>query len=143
MLKNQFFYESSNICEFDISPVDEIANGIVQIIYNYGHQNKIFHMMNPQKFTIQTLADKFNNLGYGIKIIKDKDFYKKIIKMNLNDNSLVINDYNLYTNISYLNIKTKNKITQKYLENVGIRYKKIDERYLTKVIEYCKNIKFI
>ena len=100
-------------------------------------------MTNPQKFTMKTLIEKFNNLGYGIKLMKDKDFYKKIIKMDLNNNSLVINDYNLYTNISYLNIKTKSKITQKYLENVGFRYRRIDEKYLAKIIEYCKNIKFI
>ncbi len=100
-------------------------------------------MTNPQKFKMATLIDKFNNLGYEIKLIKDKDFYKKIIKMDLNDNSLVINDYNLYTNISYLNIKTKSKITQKYLENIGFHYKKIDEKYLAKIVEYCKNIKFI
>ena len=142
-MKNKFFYESSNICEFDISPVDEIANAIVKIIYNYGHQNKIFHMTNPQKFNMQTLIDKFNNLGYGIKMMKDTEFYRKIMRMDLADNSLVISDYNLYTNISHLNIKTNSKITQKYLENVGFRYKKIDEKYLTKVIEYCKNIKFI
>ena len=100
-------------------------------------------MTNPQRFTMQTLSDKFNNLGYSIKMMKDADFYKKIMKMDLNDNSLVINDYNLYTNISHLNIKTKSKITQKYLDNVGFHYKKIDERYLTKIIEYGKNIKFI
>ncbi len=143
ILKNKFFYESSNICEFDISPVDEIATAIIKIIFNYGHRNKIFHMSNPQKFTMQTLVDKFNNIGYSVKMMNDKDFYKKIIKMGLNDNSLVINDYNLYTNISYLNIKTKNKITQKYLSNVGFHYKKIDEKYLEKIIEYCKNVKFI
>ena len=100
-------------------------------------------MTNPQKFNMQTLIDKFNNLGYGIKMMKDTEFYRKIMKMDLADNSLVIRDYNLYTNISHLNIKTNSKITQKYLENVGFRYKKIDEKYLTKVIEYCKNIKFI
>ncbi len=100
-------------------------------------------MTNPQKFTIQTLVDKFNNLGYEIKILKDEEFYKRIIKLGSNDNSLVINDYNLHTNISHLNIKTKSKITQKYLDNIGFHYKKIDEKYFEKFIEYCKNIKFI
>ena len=49
ILKNKFFYESSILQEFDLSPVDDIANAITTIIYNYGCQNKIFHMMNPRK----------------------------------------------------------------------------------------------
>ena len=100
-------------------------------------------MMNPQKFNMKTLIDKLNLLGYSIKIIKDSDFYKKITKMDLDENSLMINDYNLHTNISYLNIKIKNDITLKYLNNIDFYYHRIDSKYLTKIIDYCKNIKFI
>lgn len=143
LLKNKFIYESSTMQDFDLSPVDEIANAITHIIYNYGSQNKIFHMMNPQKFNMKTLIDKLNLLGYSIKIIKDSDFYKKIMKMDLNENSLMINDYNLHTNISYLNIKINCDITLKYLHNIDFNYHKIDLKYITKIIDYCKNISFI
>ena len=143
LLKNKFFYESSNMQEFDLSPVDEIANAIISIIFNYGNQNKIFHMMNPKKFNIQTLADNLSLLNYQVKIMKDTDFYKKIIKMDLDTNSLIINDYNLHTNISKLNIKLNCNITLKYLENIGFHYHKINSNYLSKIIEYFKNINFI
>ncbi len=143
ILKNKFFYESGTLQEFDMSPVDEIANGITNIIFHYGNMNKIFHMMHPHKFTMQSLIELLNQLGYNIKIMKDNDFYKKIIKMDLTANSLTINDYNLYTNISYLNIKTRCDITLKYLENIPFHYNTIDLNYLTKIVEYMKNIKFI
>ena len=99
--------------------------------------------MNPKKFTINTLAEKLNDLGNNIKILKDSDFYKKIMKMDLDTNSLMISDYNLHTNISYLNIKTKCNITLEYLNKIGFKYKKINLNYLTKIIDYMKYIKFI
>ena len=43
-----------------------------------------------------TLINKLELLNYNIKIMKDSDFYKKIIKMDLDSNSLIINDYNLH-----------------------------------------------
>ena len=61
--------------------------------------------------------------------------------MNLDSNSLVISDYSLYTNISYLNIKTKCDITLKYLEKFGFKYDKIDSNYLLKLIQYISNLK--
>ena len=143
ILKNKIFYESGTLQEFDMSPVDEVADAITNIIYNYGIQNKIFHIMNPKKFTINTLAEKLNDLGNNIKILKDSDFYKKIMKMDLDTNSLMISDYNLHTNISYLNIKTKCNITLEYLNKIGFKYKKINLNYLTKIIDYMKYIKFI
>ncbi len=129
--------------EFDLSPVNEIANAILQIIFHYGSANKIFHMMHPRKFNMRTLIDAFNQLDYKIKILSDNDFYKKIMKMDLNTSSLMINDYNLYTNIPYLNIKTKCNITLKYLENISFSYAKINKSYLTKILNYMKDIKFI
>ena len=91
---------------------------------------------------MQTLIDKLKPLNYQIKLMKDSDFYKKIIKMDLDSNSL-INDYNLHTNISYLNVKTKCNITLKYLDNINFHYHKIDLKYLAKIINYCSNINFI
>lgn len=143
VLKNKFFYESGTKQEFDLSPVDEIANAIIQLIFHYGNTNKIFHMMHPKKFNMKSLIDAFNQLDYKIKIISDNDFYKKLMKMDLNTNSLMINDYNLYTNIPYLNIKTKCDITLKYLENISFTYNNIDTKYLTKIVNYLKDIQFI
>lgn len=143
ILKNKFFYESGTMQEFDLSPVDEIANAIINIIFNYGTTNKIFHMMHPAKFNMRSLIDTLNLLDYNIKIVSDSDFYKKVITMDLNTNSLIINDYNIYTNISYLNIKTKCDITLQYLDNIHFNYNKIDVKYLDKIIKYMKDIKFI
>lgn len=143
ILKNKFFYESGTMQEFDLSPVDEIANAIVQLIFNYGSTNKIFHMMHPKKFNMKTLIEDLNKLGFKIKILSDDSFYKKFMKMDLNANSLIINDYNLYTNVSYLNIKTNCDITLKYLKEISFKYPKIDIKYLEKIINYMKDIKFI
>ncbi len=143
ILTNKIFYESGMLQEFDLSPVDDVASAIIGIIYNYSNQNKIFHIMNPQKFTIKTLIEKLELLNYQIRILKDADFYKRISKMNLDSNSLIINNFNLYTNTSNLNVKTQCNITLKYLDNIDFHYHKIDLKYLTKIIEYCKNIKFI
>lgn len=143
VLKNKVFYESGTLQEFDISPVDEVSNSIVNIIYNYGIQNKIFHIFNPHKFTMKDLIEIFNTLGYNIKIVSDIDFYKKLSKIDLNSNSMIISDYNLYTNISYLNIKTTCKITLEYLENIKSNYSEITLDYFDKIIQYIKKIKSI
>jgi len=100
-------------------------------------------MMHPKKFTMKSFIEKLNNLGYKIKIINDNDFYKKMIKLDINNNSLIINDYNLYTNVSYLNIKTNCDITLEYLKNIPFHYPKIDVKYLIKILEYMRNINFI
>ncbi len=143
ILTNKIFYESGIFQEFDLSPVDDVALAIISMVYNYSNQNKIFHIMNPQKFNMKTLIDKLELLNYPIRIIKDNDFYKKIMKMNLDSNSLIINDFNLHTNTASLNVKTQCNITLKYLDNIDFHYHKIDLKYLTKIIEYCKNIQFI
>ena len=143
IIKNKVFFESGTIQEFDISPVDFVAKAIVDINKNYGTINKIFHIFNPTKFTMKSLIDMLNILNCNIKIVSDENFYKKISKFDLASNSLIINDYNLYTNISYLNIKTTCDITLKYLDKIGFKYGKIDLEYLSKLITYLKDIKFI
>ena len=123
-----------------MSPVDDVANAILGIIYNYGNLNKVIHIFNPYKFNMISLVDMINKLGYNIKIVSDNQFYKKISNMDLATNSLIISDYSLYTNIPYLNIKTNCDITIKYLEKIGCKYAKIDLDYLYKLINYIKNI---
>lgn len=140
ILKNGFYFESSIIQNFDLSPVDNVASAIIGIIYNYGDLNKIFHVYNPYKFNMITLTNMLNDLGYNIKIITDNQFYKKISSLNSASSSLVISDFSLYTNITYLNIKTKCDITLKYLEKFGFKYNKINLEYLNKLINYIKNI---
>ncbi len=143
ILTNKFFYESGVLQEFDLSPVDDVASAIISMIYGYGNQNKIFHIMSPQKFNMKTLIEKLELLNYHIKVLKDSDFYKKIMKLTLDANSLIINDFNLHLNTSNLNVKTKCNITLKYLDNIDFHYHRIDLKYLTKIIEYCKRINFI
>ena len=89
----------------------------------------------------KNLIDMLNDLNYNIKIVTDSQFYKKISKMDLDSNSLVISDYSLYTNVPYLNIKTNCDITLKYLEKFGFKYDKIDLNYLLKLTQYISNIK--
>lgn len=143
IVKHQFFYESGTMQEFDLSPVDKISEAITNLLFAYGHRNKIFHLMHPKKFTMKSLIEMLNRLDYPIKIMSDRDFYKKMVKMNLNTHSLIINDYNLYTNISNLNIKTNCNITLEYLSKIPFDYGRIDARYFTKILEYMKNINFI
>lgn len=143
ILKNKLFFESGNVQKFDISPVDDIAKAIISITENYGVINKIFHIFNPKEFNMKTLIEMLNILNCNIKIVSDKEFYKKISKINLASNSLIINDYNLYTNISNLNIKTTCDITLKYLDKIGFKYNEINLEYLSKLLTYIQNIKFI
>ena len=140
ILKNKFYFESSVVQYFDMSPVDDVANAIIGIIYNYGDLNKIFHVFNPVKFNMQTLVENLNKLGYNIKIVSDNQFYKKLSKIDLSANSLVISDYSLYTNIPYLNIKTNCDITLNYLKHFNFSYGKIDLEYLYKLTNYINNI---
>ena len=143
IIKNKIFFESGNVQEFDMSPVDDVARAITSITENYGIVNKIFHIFNPKKFNMKSLAQMLNILNCNIKIVSDKEFYKKLNKIDLASNSLIINDYNLYTNISNLNIKTTCDITLKYLDKIGFKYNEIDLDYLSKLFNYIKNIKFI
>lgn len=143
VLKNGFYYESGVLQEFDLSPVDEVAHSLIALVQNYGCQDKIFHLFHSKKFSMKTLGTLLENLGYHIKFMTDSMFYKKISQMDLNNNSLIVSDYNLYTNISYLNIKTSCDITCQYLEKIGVNYKDIDINYIQKLISYMKEIKFI
>ena len=140
MLKNKFYFESSVVQNFDMSPVDNVADAIIGIIDNYGCLNKIFHVFNPYKFNMRSLVEMLNELGYNIKIVTDEQFYKKISKLDLSANSLVISDYSLYTNIPYLNIKTNCDITLEYLKHFNFEYDKIDLDYLYKLTNYIKNL---
>ena len=143
IIKNKIFFKSGTFKEFDMSPVDEVANAIISITNNYGILDKIFHIFNPNKLTIENLIKLFNVLGCNIRIISDKEFYKKINTMHLDSDSFIISDYNIYTNLSHLNIRTTCDITLKYLNKIGIYYKEINCEYLKKILDYIKHIKLI
>lgn len=142
ILDKKVIYKSLLSQTFDMSPVDEISDALISIIFNYDIQNRIFHLFNTNQLNFEKLILILNELNCSIKILSDEAFYEKFNNVNGDSfTSLVMNEFSLYSKMSTpLNIKTTCNITLKYLEKVKFSYQNIDTSYIEKILNYINVI---
>lgn len=135
--------------EIELTPVDLCADCIIKILEHSSKCN-MFHLYNPNLLSVKLLYDvltkEFNInlvplsnrlLSYLITGILQDEKNKKILSGIIYD---LDNDKNLiYTS----KIKLNADFTNAYLDKIGFNWKKIDEDYIVKYMNYFKKIKFI
>lgn len=109
----------------DFTPVDECAAAYVALCFNK-KVNNIYHLYNPQTYTIETLSRK--NLCR-IKKIPQVDF-EKALKCQMGDSDIaVLAFYNSIASVSK-NIPISNEFTVSELQKLGFKWSKAGLRYL-------------
>lgn len=135
--------------EIELTPVDLCADCIIKILEHSSKCN-MFHLYNPNLLSVKLLYDVLRKefdinlvplsnrlLSYLITGILQDEKNKKILSGIIYD---LDNDKNLiYTS----KIKLNADFTNAYLNEIGFHWKKIDEDYIVKYMNYFKKIKFI
>ena len=87
--------------------------------------------------------------NYLISVLDKDEFSKLIEELSKNENEQqkllgIINDFTEDKDLVYnYTIKQNNDITSKYLKNLGFKWPKIDNKYLSNLLDYMKKVNFI
>lgn len=134
--------------EIELTPVDLASKAIGKIL-NHSSDCNVFHIMNTMLLPTPELISTMNSIGIDIIPVSDTLMYDIINGMLSNDDrksavSGIIQDLNkdkklIYTSSTRLDFD----FTEKYLKECGFKWKKLDKVYITKYMNYFKNIGFI
>ena len=133
----------------EFSPVDYAALAIKNIIWSDKNKNRIFNIYNSNLISTEQILSFMENNNSSITILNKNDFSKLIDELSKNEEEQqkligIINDFTADKDLVYnYTIKQKNTITCKYLKNLGFKWPKINNEYLTKLLNYMKKVNFI
>ena len=94
------------------------------------------------------VVDVIKKAGFDIKVLSEENFKETIVKYSKEKNenlSALVNDFdtsNLSLDYNYT-VNIKSDFTQKILKQLGFTWAKIDDKYITKIINYMKDVDFI
>lgn len=132
----------------EFTPVDSCAIAIIKIIFDNPKFN-ILHLFNTNLITIPNLINIFSNLGYPLIGVSEQEFAQKIDEFLQNDElkdsiSGIIPDLDSKKNLNLIsNVLPDATFTTQYLKTLGFEWPIIDSNYITKYLEYFKNIGYI
>lgn len=114
----------------EFSPVDNVAEAIIKLLYLKNSKNKIFHIYTDKLINFNMLLNVFSNFGITCNYSNYETFIKTLnLKENEKFFKYLVSD--LTNNLNYIpNIQVKNDITNSYLKTLGFNWNIIDEAYL-------------
>ena len=131
----------------EFTPVDICARAIITIMQNYVPDFSVFHLYDDSHVYMNSFLQAFKDSKLDVKVISEKEFSNKIIKMlknNSNDSIIsgIINDIGPDNKIEYKsNIHITSDFTKAFLYHLKFVWPEIDKEYLKKYINFIKNIK--
>jgi len=133
----------------ELTPADLATDAIIKIL-NHKSKCNIFHIYNTKLLPIKLLMDTLNN-DLNIELLAVNDIMMKdILTGILADNdrkdilSGIIYDLDENKNLIYTsNVRLICNFTEKYLNKLGFKWKKIDKEYIIRYINYLRKINFI
>ena len=138
--------------KIEFTPVDTCSKAIINLAKNKIADNKVFHLYNHNFVEIKEIIDVLVSFGINIEKVSEKDFQERIVEISKGENAQVlfgiINDINNTKNsnisIDYnFSVNIKSEYTQKYLSLLKSEWKKIDKKYIEKIVKYMREVKFI
>lgn len=125
----------------EFSPVDSIAQSIIQTMKFYTQPMSVLHLFNSKHLYIKDLLVMLRELGIKIDVVEDdifKDNLKNILfnSPNYDKVSVLLNDIDSDFNLLYkTNLIITNKFTLKFLNIAGFDWPEITKEYIKKVID--------
>ena len=126
----------------ELSPVDFCALFIVKLLSNTPNNINIYHIYNPNHFTIADFLDVLKYFGIHLSITT-LDEFKKVLFASKDTHFGIINYIDNIENTSLHNIHLSNAITQKVLHNLSLDWPEINKDYIGKILDYLKKNHFI
>lgn len=132
----------------EFTPVDSCAEAIIKIVFNNTKFN-VLHLFNTNLISFPNIINIFNDLGYPLKSVSRNEFARRVDKF-LQDDKLkdsisgIIPDLDTNKNLNLIsNILPDANFTTQYLKTLAFEWPIIDANYITKYIEYFKNIGYL
>ena len=133
----------------EFTPVDLCASAIVNIIQNLDYTKYVFHLFNHNYLSTNDLINIFKTLNYDIEILSGTSFKKQIINLSKEypeENILkgVVNDIDETSGLTFSStVNQQNSNTNNYLNKLNFKWPKIGKNYITKIIKYMDEEKYI
>lgn len=134
----------SQMLEF--TPIDDVSNAIIKLLFIPGLHNKIFHLETDKLISIQCLLNVFANLNINCTFTSYDEFIKQLhSKEHQKILKYIISDLNSNNSFDYSSgIVISTKLTNSYLRKVGFNWHLIDAEYLIKFFDkvgFLKDLK--
>lgn len=132
----------------EFAPVDFCANAIINLIQS-NPDFTIFHIFNNKLISFVNLIKFINELDIKVDFVTNKDFSKKVslyLKDPIlkNDISGIVTDLDSAKKFKIVsNILMDCDFSVQYLNKIGFNWPEINKEYITKYIEYFKNINLL
>ena len=125
---------------FEFTPVDYCANFIVHLLKHQSNNIEIYHLFNNNYVVCSDLIKILNNLGLELTSSSMEVFRNKL--SNSNSNYFGITSY-IANVFNYNNINLYNENTNCKLKSLNLEWPKVDVLYITKILTFLKEKKFI
>ena len=114
--------------KFDITPVDLCCKAILTILKSTDNYQTIYHIYNPQEFSVEKLLSILN---INVKEISKKEMIDKLVGTNNNMYSHLLNDLK---NSDFVESLVVNEKTIEYLKNISFEWPILTDTYIQNLI---------
>lgn len=132
----------------EFSPIDKTAEGVVKIAQYAGNQS-IFHLYSDKPIFFDELLPVLRDNGIKMSVVSSDTFTVTLQKIAKDTNTEYIyeafqNDMDENGRLVYdSNIKLLNDFTVDFLKKVGFEWKKTDEDYIGRYIDYFRKLGYL
>lgn len=132
----------------EFAPVDFCAKAIINLIQS-NPKFTVFHIFNNNLISFVDLVKFINELNIKVDFVTDKEFSKKVtsfLKNPILKNEITGIVTELDSNKKFKivsNILMDSNFSVSYLKQIGFNWPEINKQYITKYIEYLKQINFL
>lgn len=133
----------------EFTPVDSCAKGIVSILQNDIENCSVLHLFNNHYIHMQDLWQVLKGFNFDISSLSEDGFSNLLKTISADETkkdmlSGIINDISSSSNLAYSShINVLSEYSRYWLHNIDFDWPIIDTNYLTKYIQYLKEINFI
>ena len=137
---------SNTVAQMDlkISPIDEIADGIVALSCHRAKEYKVFHLFHEKFVPFESFRRIFTENGLPIEVVKDEEFAALI-----GENMKHAKSDDLFEVVATSNVEqsakrseAKNEITSEFLKRIGFTWSEFDEEFIKNWILYYKELDY-
>lgn len=131
----------------EFTPIDLCSAAIIKLILGAEINKNVLHVFNNNYISVKDLLEALKNLGYNIKSVDTEEFNKKILEITKEDKSVlkgIVNDLDAKEGLSFKpTVAIENEITNCVLKSLGFSWPTLDDNYISKLIKYMENEKYI
>lgn len=130
----------------EITPVDDAANAIYNLIIHPNSQNRIFHLFNHNNIYVKKLLKLYDKSDNEVKILEEEEFKSLINEILQNEASKrllknILDDFDNNLHLNYSNdIIIKSKFTVNYLKKSKFKWHKISNNYIERLIDLLRKV---